>query len=305
MTSDTPTDAAISLLELKRYDEAFDAFTALTEAAPPLEAAAAFNNLGIVQLRRGAPSERGVPTYFFTKAADLDGRDADILFNLGYAYVLEKNFQGAMYWLREALRRDPTDAESHYLLSVALRGTGSDVEAARERDLAVQLTSEIAEFETRAAEEKSSAALGLERLREDPESRVGGRPEQTIVTSAQRDQRDLAVFHLDRARRLLEKEEDGPALIELRRVVYLSPYDAEAHLLIGRIYLRSGRTAEAVEALKISIWSTDTAAARIALAETYIRQQNTSAARTELERALALDPESPDAKRLLASLAGK
>ena len=111
--------------------------------------------------------------------------------------------------------------------------------------------------------------------------------------------------HLDRARRLLEKEEDGPALIELRRVVYLSPYDAEAHLLIGRIYLRSGRTAEAVEALKISIWSTDTAAARIALAETYIRQQNTSAARTELERALALDPESPDAKRLLASLAGK
>lgn len=297
--------AAISLLELKRYDEAFDAFTALTEAAPPLEAAAAFNNLGIVQLRRGAPSERGVPTYFFTKAADLDGRDADILFNLGYAYVLEKNFPGAMYWLREALRRDPTDAESHYLLSVALRGTGSDVEAARERDLAVQLTSEIAEFETRAAEEKSSAALGLERLREDPESRVGGRPEQTIVTSAQRDQRDLAVFHLDRARRLLEKEEDGPALIELRRVVYLSPYDAEAHLLIGRIYLRSGRTAEAVEALKISIWSTDTAAARIALAETYIRQQNTSAARTELERALALDPESPDAKRLLASLAGK
>jgi tetratricopeptide (TPR) repeat protein len=297
--------AAISLLELKRYDEAFDAFSALTEAAPPLEAAAAFNNLGIVQLRRGAPSERGVPTYFFTKAADLDGRDADILFNLGYAYVLEKNFQGAMYWLREALRRDPTDAESHYLLSVALRGTGSDVEATRERDLAVQLTSEIAEFETRAAEEKSSAARGLERLREDPESRVGQRPEQTIVSSAQRDQRDLAVFHLDRARRLLEKEEDGPALLELRRVVYLSPYDAEAHLLIGQVYLRAGRTAEAVEALKISIWSTDTAAARIALAETYIRQQNTAAARTELERALALDPESPDAKRLLASLAGK
>jgi tetratricopeptide (TPR) repeat protein len=297
--------AAISLLELKRFDEAFDGFTALTEAAPPVAAAAAFNNLGIVQLRRGSPSERGVPTYFFTKAADLDAADADILFNLGYAYVLEKNFQGAIYWLREALRRDPTDAEAHYLLSVALRGSGSDVEAARERDLAVQLTSEVADLEKKAAAENATAASGLERLREDPESRIGLRPEQTIVNSAQREQRDLAVFHLDRARRLLEKEEDGPALTELRRVVYLSPYDAEAHLLIGQIYFRAGRTAEAVEALKISIWSTDTAAARIALAETYIRQQNTAAARTELERALALDPGSADAKRLLASLAGK
>src|SRR5688500_4085341 len=66
--------AAISLLELKRFDEAFDGFTALTEAAPPVAAAAAFNNLGIVQLRRGSPSERGVPTYFFTKAADLEDR---------------------------------------------------------------------------------------------------------------------------------------------------------------------------------------------------------------------------------------
>lgn len=179
------------------------------------------------------------------------------------------------------------------------------MEATRERDLAVQLTSEIADLEKKAAAENATAASGLERLREDPESRIGLRPEQTIVNSAQREQRDLAVFHLDRARRLLEKEEDGPALTELRRVVYLSPYDAEAHLLIGQIYFRAGRTAEAVEALKISIWSTDTAAARIALAETYIRQQNTTAARTELERALALDPGSADAKRLLASLAGK
>jgi tetratricopeptide (TPR) repeat protein len=296
--------ASISLLELKRFDEAFDGFAALTEAAPPLPAAAAFNNLGIVQLRRG-PSERGVPTYFLTRAADLDPGDPGILFNLGYAYVLEKNFQGAIYWLREALRRDPADAESHYLLSVALRGTGGDVEATRERELAVQLSSQVAELERRAVEEKIPAARGLERLREDPESRIGLRPEQSIASSAQREQRDLAAFHLDNGRRLFEKEENSAALAELRRVVYLSPYEAEAHLLIGRIHLRGGRTAEAVEALKISIWSTDTLAARIALAETYIKQDNTAGARTELERALSLDPNSAEAKRLLASLAGK
>jgi Tfp pilus assembly protein PilF len=60
-----------------------------------------------------------------------------------------------------------------------------------------------------------------------------------------------------------------------------------------------------VEALKISIWSADSAPARVALAEAYLKQQNTAAARTELERALVLDAASVDAKRLLASLAGK
>ena len=47
-------------------------------------------------------------------------------------------------------------------------------------------------------------------------------------------------------------------MAELRRAVYLSPYEAQAHLLIGRIHLRGGRPADAVDALKISIWSEDT-----------------------------------------------
>src|SRR5215203_2945235 len=57
--------------------------------------------------------------------------------------------------------------------------------------------------------------------------------------TSKRAQRDLAAFHLDRGRRLFEREEDREALAELRRVVYLSPYEASAHLLIGRIHLRA------------------------------------------------------------------
>jgi len=297
--------AAVSLLELKRYDEAFDGFAAVAEGAPPSIAAAALNNLGIVQLRRGGSRQRGVPTYFLTRAADSDPGDPDILFNLGYAYVLEKNYQAALYWLREALRREPTDAESHYVLAVALQATGSTVEAARERELARQLSSQLAQLERRAADEKLPVPTGLERIREDPEARMTLPPEQVIVKSAQREQRELAEFHLQRGQRLFEREEDGAALAELRRAVYLSPYEAQAHLLIGRIHLRAGRPADAVEALKISIWSAETAAARIALAQAYLKQQNTGAARTELERALVLDPASEEAKRLLSSLPGR
>jgi tetratricopeptide (TPR) repeat protein len=298
--------AAISLLELRRYDEAFEGFKALAEGQSDRAfTASAYNNLGVVQLRRGGSSPLGLPTYFLTKAADADPGDSDVLFNLGYAYLLERNHQGSVYWLRETLRRNPADPDAHYVLGAALAAGGSPVEAAREKELARQLSSESSEFERRAAAEKLPVPRGLDRLRLDPDLRAGVPAEPLPVNSAQREQRELAVFHLDRGRRLFDREEDRQALAELRRAIYLSPYEASAHLLIGRIHLRAGHFNEAVDALKISIWSAESAEARIALAETYLKQQNTAAARTELERVLVLDPASAPARRLLATLAGK
>jgi tetratricopeptide (TPR) repeat protein len=304
--------AAISLLELDRHDEAFDAFQGLVDDAPvpPLgsgakPAGSIYNNLGVIQLRRGGSPEKGLATYFLTQAADADPGDADFLFNLGYAYVLEKDPKAATYWLREALRRNPADAEAHLVLAAALQATGSPVEAARERALAHRLSTASADLEKQAAAGKLPVPHGLGRLRLEIDTPQSLRPEQAIVTTAQREQRDLATFHLGQGRRHFEREEDREAMVELRRAVYLSPYEAEAHLLIGRIHVRGGRLQEAVDALKIAIWSEDTAPARIALAEAYLRMGSPEEARPELERALALDPESADARRLLEEIARK
>ena len=91
----------VSLLELKRYDEAFDQFKALVDesatspGAPPVRgAAAALNNMGIVQIRRGGTPQTGTAAFYLTRASEADPGDADYLFNLGYAYVLERNHQG-------------------------------------------------------------------------------------------------------------------------------------------------------------------------------------------------------------------
>ena len=143
---------------------------------------------------------------------------------------------------------------------------------------------------------------GLERLRMDLDSPATVRPSQPITNSAQRDQRELATFHLDRGKRLFEREQDREAMVELRRAIYLSPYEAAAHLLMGRIHLRGGRPQDAVDALKISIWSEDSATAHIVLAEAYLALRNSAAARTELQRALTLDPSSGEARRLLDSI---
>jgi tetratricopeptide (TPR) repeat protein len=299
----------VSLLGLKRYDEAFDVFKSFVDPAPvpPLAVrarppGAAFNNLGVLIIRRGATAQSGTAIFYLTKAADADPGDGDYLFNLGYAYVLDRNYQGAVYWLRETVRRNPADADAHYVLATALQASGSPVEAAREKELARQLSSRYEELERRAVADRLSVPRGLERVRTELEPLPGDRPEQAIVNTAQREQRELAAFHLDRGRRLYEREEDREALTELRRAVSLSPYEAQAHLLIGRMLLRSGRFKEAADALKISIWSSDSAAARVALAEAYLKLQDDAAARAELERALTLDPASADAKRILNTI---
>ena len=289
--------AALSLINLKQFDEAFTRLNQLQDGAPD---PAVMNDLGIVQLHRTATAETGKATYYFTKAAERDPDNEDILFNLGYAYAIDRDPQGAIYWLREALRRDATDADAHFVLAAALESAGNTVEAAREREIAGQLSSRYAE----GAGRKDPLPRNLERLSQDPDVAGRGVVSQAIATTAQRDQQDVANFHLERGRRLYQAEQDREAMAELRRAVFLSPYEAEAHLLIGRIHLRAGRPREAIDALKISIWSQDTIQARIALAEAYLQVHDTANAREQAQKALSMDPASEQAKALLQKIGG-
>lgn len=287
--------AALSLMDLKRDDDAFEALKALNAEQ---QSAALLNNLGVVQIRRGWTAQTGKPAYFFDRAVAADSNDANLYFNLGYAYALDDDPQAAIYWLRETLRRNPADAEAHFLLGTVLQGTGKDVEAQRELDLARQLSSSYDKLTGRASGERKVPS-GLERASRQLEpfpSPVAA----AIASPAQRDQREMASFHLDHGRRLVEQERDREAEAELRRAIYLSPYNADAHLLLGRVYLRTGRVADAIGAFKISIWSQDTAPAHVALGEAYLRSGNRSGAREQAERALALAPDSAEAKALLA-----
>jgi tetratricopeptide (TPR) repeat protein len=285
--------AALSLLDLKRHDDAFEALQLLNteEQAAALQIA-----LGVTQIRRGWTPQSGKPAYYFDRAVALEPNDPDAYFNLGYAYALDNDPQAAIYWLRETVRRDPADAQAHFVLGTLLSITGKDVEARRELDLAAHLSSSY-------AEPKSGTGLrdrippGLERVRRQLEPRSS--IEAAIAMPAQRDQLDLARFHLDAGRRHADQRRDREAVTELRRAVYLSPYNAEAHLLLGRVYLRNGRVQDAIDALKISIWSQDSAPSRVALGEAYLQAGDRTASREQAERALALAPDSAEARALL------
>jgi tetratricopeptide (TPR) repeat protein len=289
--------AALSYLNLNRFDEAFAGFDTLAGVQP---AAMALNNVGVVQLRRGPVTQTGQPAYYFNKAAEADSNDPDYFFNLGYAYWIARDPQAATYWLREAVRRNPADGDAHFVLGAALAAGGSGTEASRERELARRLSSKYEQWEKRPPSD--AVPRGLERVKDGVALPHARQVEASLATS---DQRDLARFHLDRGRRLFERESDREAIAELNRALYLAPYEAEAHLLVGRIHLRNNRGREAIDAFKISLWSLETAQAHVALGEAYLQAKNAELARAEAERAIVLDPASSDAKQLLGRIAAQ
>ena len=229
------------------------------------------NAIGVAELRR-ATAQQGAATYYFSQATKLDPAEGDFFFNLGYAYWLDKDAKAAIYWLREAVRHDPGDGDAHFVLAVALQQTGATAESARERELALRLSSKYAAWEAKPAA-GDPVPRGLERLHEElVPSRA--RVDSVLTSAVQREQESMAAFHLDAGRRAFQREADREAIDELRRALYLSPYLAEAHLLLGRLYLRGSRAADAVAELKIALWSDETVAAHVVLAEALLQVQD-------------------------------
>jgi Flp pilus assembly protein TadD len=287
--------ASLSQISLGQFQEAFDLLSELNRATPD---SALLNNLGVIQIRRPV-SGGGRAISYFNDAARLDHNDADLFFNLGYAFWLDRDMAAAVYWLREAVRRNPADEQAHYILGVALQASGSTAEGAREKELAKRLSSIFLDWEKQPA---TPIPRGLERIKTEVDVPAALRVENVIVAAGQRDQQELAAIHLESGRRLSRAERDAEAIGELRRAIYLAPYQHEAHLLLGEIYLRAGRIEEAVDELKISVWSQDSLPARVSLAEAHIAARSFDLARTELQTVLTRDPANGRAKQLLTRL---
>jgi tetratricopeptide (TPR) repeat protein len=290
--------AALSTLGLGQQAEAIGQLTTLNREKPD---AALLNDLGVAQLRRTARSPDASSQEYFRQAVDTNPADPDLAFNLGYAAWLAHNTLTAVTWLREAVRRNPQDAAAHWVLGVALQASANAAEGLREKELAKRLSSAYADFDKKQPG-TSAVPPNLERLKTELDAAGSPRVDEAIAAAERRDVREQAAFHLESGRRLFQAQRDTEAIGELRRAIYLSPYDREAHLLLGRVYLREGQVPDAIDELKISIWSDDQTDARLALAEAYIQAKDLDAARNELQTILTRQPSNVDARRLIDSL---
>jgi Flp pilus assembly protein TadD len=199
----------------------------------------------------------------------------------------------AIYWLREAVRREPADAAAHRVLSAMLVAQGKTVEAQREFDLAKVLGA----AETAAAPDKS-VPKNLERVL--PE--LAPPYEWRHLMIAASDQEQTATFYLERGKRLAEEMRDREAIDELRRAIYVSPYLDRPHILLGRIYQRTGRLNGAAEEFALALWCQETAEAHAGLASVQLQLGKRDLARASANRALVLDPANAEAREVLRQL---
>jgi len=284
--------AGLSLVRLGRLNEAFTTFTELQDERPSPAVASA---LGVVQLRLGLKAEGRSATSYFTRAVEGAPEDTDYLFNLGYSYALARESAPALLWLREVVRVDATDGDAHFLMSNVLASTGKPVEAQRELELARLLGTD---HQPPAGAPRDRVPTGWERLPEELDAPTSLQSE-SIRRPGQREQQEVAAFHLQEGRRLIAAQQDRQAIDELRRAIYLSPYQDEPHLLLGQLYVRAARLSEAVDEFKVAIWCRETPEARLELAGALLASGDKAGARREAERALVLRPGSADAKTLI------
>jgi Tfp pilus assembly protein PilF len=101
---------------------------------------------------------------------------------------------------------------------------------------------------------------------------------------------DLAAGRLDAAEK------------EFRAALAAEPNNPAAHTELAEMYRRRGKLDEAVQELQASLASRDSAAVRTTLARIYLEQKKPELARAEVEKAVKLAPNYPDAKELLQHL---
>ncbi len=124
---DPSAGEATFLLGMSEYnrgnlDRAYAAFNSLVTRLP---LTGVYNNLGVVDARRG---RRTAAQEYFSKAVAADPSNADYRFNLGLTLFKNGDNAGAAKQLREGLQLRPNDAEAKALLDLMNRGvTASSV----------------------------------------------------------------------------------------------------------------------------------------------------------------------------------
>lgn len=258
------------------FDRAEEAFDFVASRLPLTEV---YNNLGVVQARRG----KRTAAKYFEKALEADSRDADYHFNLGLALLKSGDTAGALKQFKEAQLLRPGDSEIK-----AAAESGASLSRAGIQPPRIPL-----ERIKRNYDEASFRQLSLEIKRVD-EMRL-----------SQMDAHTHAMKHVERGRDLLKHGFNDEARKEFREAVTLDASIADAHLGLATTEaagddLLTARS-EASAALKLQ----PTAGAYLLLAQIDLKQNNPQAANENIQRALSLEPGNEQAKVLQQSLAQK
>jgi tetratricopeptide (TPR) repeat protein len=296
-------------LRLGQPDKAEEVFNALeTELHQNLMAGAdlpeILNNLAIARARQNNLS---MALTTLGRARDIDPDEDDYPFNLGLLELQQKDLATAYTHFSEALAREPDNPEDFAFLIYTLDKLGKKPEAAAQREAATEAFGEkglpLLKFDSNTADsftkyQRIKRELDVTSLRLELE---GPQTQQNITADSAAPAKS-AVAHIRRGRQEARAGRLDAAEKEFRAALVAEPNNASAHRELADIFRRRGKLDDAARELQLSLAERDSAATRTTLARVYLEQKKYDLARSEVEKAIKLAPNYPEAKELLDHL---
>jgi len=259
--------------------------SAFAFVAARLPLAEVYNNLGVVAARRGHSPKTAAD--YFERAIRNDPSDADYHFNLGVALTQAGDRAGAARELHTALDRRPNDAEAKMLLDSLTPTAGSGI-----------------------VPSSATSRAPLERIKRNYEEdafrqmtmQMGSWAEQQFARS---DPRAHARFHLELGKELLAHGFTTEAEAEFRHAAAVDPSSTAPLTALAEDYDARGDAFEARAQAEAALRIRESAEAYLILARLDLRENRMEVAAQNINRALQLEPGNPAGQDLKRTLAAK
>ncbi len=273
------------------YDKAYAAFSFLAARLPLTEV---YNNLGVVEGRRG---RRAASIEHFSRVVNADPSDPDYRFNLAVALYKNGDNAGAAQQLREELQRRPNDAEAKALLENINRGISAPTApSSGTQVLGLPPTGQVRvplERIKRNYDEASYRQLQVE---------IHNLTEERLASKSRKAH---SAYHSDRGKDLLARNDIAGAEAEFREAITLDYNNASAHAGMARALEQKGDAFNARSEAQSSVRLQPNAEAYLVLARINLKQNQLDAAADALKNALKLDPGNKAAQALQSDLTAK
>jgi len=275
-------DLGMAYLAVDQWESALQVFGSLT-SIDRLEGAS-YNNQGVALMRL----ERFLPAIeAFRLAVDADESNATYHFNLGWSLWRSGKGAPALEQFEKASALMPWDGEVHLLLSAAAASQAEADEAEVARATALTLAPDLADVDPAVVTGWARPAEAL------------APPREVDITEGED---VVALVELLDVRALRERGRVDEAIQLLQKSLYREPGAMELRRELVDLLREAGELDRAIRELSMLLWTEPSVETHIELARVYMELEDPVKAFDEVEKALSLEPNHHEARRLRAEL---
>lgn len=277
------------------FDKAYAAFTYLASLLPLTEV---YNNIGVIEARRG---HQASAVGYFAKAVAADPKDSDYRFNLAVAYYMNNDSAAASRQLKDELQQRPTDGEAKSLLDLINRGVPPPTATAA-------LPAGV--VPNNALLPSSQNHVPMERIKRNYDEASYRQLEMEINNFAEArlakgDAHTHAAYHVDRGKELLTENKPDLAEKEFRDAIAADYGNATAHAQLAMLLEKKGDVANARAEAQTSVRLKPNVDGLLVLARLDLKQNQVQTASGDVDRALTLEPANSAALAVKRDIAAR